>query len=115
MTATSDISDIDDVQQDTAITSKASRPSKKAVAAEGAPTTEQRRMVTIHTTGDDGGQNAVNIGVNGYVYNIPRGVPVPLPEEAIEVLTNAKFKMWREVNKEMVPFEVPRFSFTVSN
>ena len=107
------ISDIDDVQQDSAVATKSTRTKKAATVEGGAAQADSRRMVTIHTTGDDDGQNAVNIGVNGYVYNIPRGIPVPLPEEAIEALTNAKYKMWREVNKEMQAFEVPRFSYTI--
>lgn len=46
--------------------------------------------VTIHPTEGDGGSDAVFISINGYAYQIPRGMPVEVPAEVIEVLRNAK-------------------------
>lgn len=100
------ITDIDDA---TDVVTKSTK-SKKAAS----PASDGRRMVTIHTNGESGGQNAVNICANGVAYNIPRGVPCPLPEVVIDGLANATEGVWREVNREMVRFEVPRFSYTVS-
>lgn len=48
----------------------------------------KRRTITIHQTDADGGGDAVNMGLNGYAYQIPRGIPVSIPVELFEVLKN---------------------------
>lgn len=74
-----------------------------------------RRMLTIHASNDETGQNAVEVGVNGVVYQIPRGVPCAVPEEVIGVLENAQISVYKTVNGEAQEHLVPRFAFTVSN
>lgn len=50
----------------------------------------RKRTLTIHPSEADGGNDAVFLQINGYGYQIPRGKPVEVPEEVIEVLNNAK-------------------------
>ncbi len=73
-----------------------------------------RRTITIHASGDEEGQNAVPVGVNGVVYQIPRGVPCEVPEEVIAVLDSAKVSVYKVVNGEAVEHLIPRFAYTVS-
>ena len=73
-----------------------------------------RRTITIHASGDEDGQSAVPVGVNGVVYQIPRGIPCDVPEEVIGVLENAKTSVYKVVNGEAVEHLIPRFSYTVS-
>src|SRR6266550_1033338 len=49
----------------------------------------ERKTITIHQTDTDGGQDAVAIGLNGYAYQIPRGIPVSIPVEVLEILKNS--------------------------
>lgn len=73
-----------------------------------------RRTLTIHASGDEEGQNAVSVGVNGVVYQIPRGVPCEVPDEVIGVLENSKTSVYKTVNGESVEHLIPRFAYTVS-
>ncbi len=50
----------------------------------------KKQTLTIHATDSIDGQEAVFIGLNGYGYHIPRGVPVAVPVEVVEILANAK-------------------------
>lgn len=102
MSNTTDISDID--------TTEAVKPSKRATKA---PVADGRKMVTIHPGNESDGMAPVKIGVNGHAYLVPRNVPSPLPEEAIEVLRNAVYTEYREVNGEFQPYHRQRFSFTI--
>ena len=101
------ISTIDDAPE---VAAKASKPRAKAEAA----AQPGRRTITIHASGDEEGQNAVPVGVNGVVYQIPRGVPCEVPDEVIEVLENAKTSVYKVVNGESVEHQIPRFAFTLS-
>ena len=102
MSNTADISDID--------TAEAVKPTKRATKPQAA---EGRKMVTIHPGNESDGMAPVKLGVNGTAFLIPRNVPSPLPEEAIEVLRNAVYTEYREVNGEYQPYHRQRFSFTI--
>jgi len=102
MSNTTDISDID--------TAEAVKPAKRANKA---PAADGRKMVTIHPGNESDGMTPVKLGVNGTAYLIPRNVPSPLPDEAIEVLRNAVYTEYREVNGEYQPYHRQRFSFTI--
>lgn len=102
------ISDIDDA---TEVATKAAKPRAKA---EAAGQVAARRTITMHASGDEDGQNAVPVGVNGKVYQIPRGVPCEVPDEVIGVLENAKTSVYKVVNGEAVEHQIPRFSYTLS-
>lgn len=102
------ISTIDDAPE---VAAKASKPRAKA---EAAGQVAARRTITIHASGDEEGQNAVPVGVNGVVYQIPRGVPCEVPDEVIAVLENAKTSVYKVVNGESVEHQIPRFAYTLS-
>lgn len=106
MSTTTDISDIDATPVDN---TKTTRRAAKAAAAE-----DGRRIVTIHPGSESDGMAPVKVGVNGDTYLIPRNVPSPLPDAVIEVLKNAVFTEYREVNGEYQPFERQRFSFSIA-
>jgi len=59
---------------------------EEAVAPFDAP---KQRMYTIMVDDVKGQPNFEKVGVNGKAYQIQRGVPVPVPEEVVEVLRNA--------------------------
>jgi hypothetical protein len=48
------------------------------------------QTITIHPTSEEGGGDAVPVSINGYMYQIPRGKPVAVPVEVVEILRNAK-------------------------
>ena len=102
MSNTTDISDIDTIES-----TKTTKRTAKPQAAEG------RKMVTIHPGNESDGMAPVKIGVNGDMLLVPRNVPSPLPDEAIEVLRNAVYTEYREVNGEFQPYHRQRFSFTI--
>lgn len=46
-------------------------------------------LVTIHSSNDDGGTDAVFVGHNGYAYQIPRNAPFKVPTEVVQILRDA--------------------------
>lgn len=48
-----------------------------------------RQVLTIHVSDLEGGHEAVNVSLNGYAYSIPRGKPVNVPAEVVQILQNA--------------------------
>lgn len=102
------ISTIDDAPE------VAAKTTKLRAKAEAAGQTAARRTITIHASSDEEGQNAVPVGVNGKVYQIPRSVPCEVPAEVIAVLENANISVYKEVNGEVVEHQIPRFAYTVS-
>ena len=71
--------------------------------------------VTIHPTEGDGGSDAVFLSINGYAYQIPRGMPVEVPSEVIEVLRNAKQTILSfGQGGALVERTVQRFAFSVN-
>lgn len=98
-----------------------------AAAVESAPATKvtganhdaelsgKKRTVTVHATDGDGGSDAVTVGVNGFVYQIPRNVPCEVPDEVIQVLQNAKTTIMSfGQGGAVVERTVPRFAFSVN-
>lgn len=74
----------------------------------------KRKMVRvlIHRTDDDGGDEAVPLGVNGRVMLVPRGKEVDIPSTYYEVLRNAvthRFESYKEGGINPVPREVPLY------
>lgn len=73
----------------------------------------EKIMIKIHQ-GREGDTEApfVFIGLNGYGYQIPRGVPVIIPIEALEVLENAVMKTYPTEGGIVIgEREVPRFGY----
>lgn len=122
MSTSEQISSIDDapeVVKPTAATSATGGKAAKAARAAAAPADEaaapaKRRHVTVHASSDETGQNAVEVGVNGVVYQIPRGVPCAVPDEVIHVLENAKISVYKTVDGVTQEHLIPRFAFSVT-
>ena len=62
-------------------------------------------------------KDAVQVGINGYVYNIPRDKTVEVPEAVIEVLNNAVYTVYTQKKRdegegdEWISNEVRRFAY----
>jgi hypothetical protein len=72
------------------------------------------RVVTVHPTNDEGGSDAVFLSLNGYAYQIPRGIPVEVPDEVVQILKNAKQSLTSfGKGGELITRETQRFPFSV--
>lgn len=95
-----------------------SRPKTAAKAVKGAnhdaALTGKTRVVTVHPTNDEAGSDAVFLSLNGYAYQIPRGVPVEVPDEVVQILKNAKQELMSfGKGGEVITRETQRFPFSV--
>lgn len=64
---------------------------------------------------EDGGGDAVNIGLNGYMYQIPRNTQCLVPAEVAEIVKNAEVIQYRAgPNGIPVPKAAPRFAYTIT-
>jgi hypothetical protein len=102
---------------DAVTTTRASAPKAAAKAVKGAnhdaALTGKKRVVTIHPTNDEGGSDAVFLSLNGYAYQIPRGTPVEVPEEVVQILKNAKMEIMSfGKDGEVIVRETQRFPFS---
>lgn len=71
---------------------QASRSMPQVVVDENAPKPGFSRVV-IHRNPDKQGSNSpVHLGLNGKIYQVPRGVPVDIETEYVEVLLHARSK-----------------------
>ncbi len=76
---------------------------------------QKKHKIMIPSTERDKG--AVPVGINGYVYNIPRDKEVEVPEAVLEVLKNASYTVYTQKKREegegneLVGTEVRRFAF----
>ena len=108
---TTQITDISD-----APAKKAAAPTVKArVVGEDVNLSGKKKTITIHVSELEGGRDAVSIGINGYTWQVPRGIPVEVPVELVHVLENAKTSTYTSTGKpgeynEQVNY---RFAFSV--
>ncbi len=74
----------------------------------------KRVTITINVDRDEVGGEAVMVGHNGVMYQIPRGKPQSVPVELVQVLKDAKYTLMH-VGPGGLPVEtvVPRYSFQV--
>jgi uncharacterized protein (DUF1501 family) len=96
-------------------THQAPKASAKTVkgANHDAALTGKKRIVTVHPTNDEGGSDAVFLSLNGYAYQIPRGTPVEVPEEVVQILKNAKMEIMSfGKDGEVLVRETQRFPFS---
>lgn len=100
----SQVSTIDDVVE--------TKKPRKAPEAK-AESNGKRQMLTIHSSSDDNGSDAVFVGVNEYAYQIPRDKPFEVPSEVVDVLRNAvTTKLRPGSNGGVVERTLPRYNFT---
>lgn len=75
----------------------------------------KKRILTIHQTNDEGGELDVFLSINGYAYQIKRGEPVEVPEEVVEVLSNAKQELISfGPGGKLLTRVTPRYPFSVN-
>lgn len=77
--------------------------------------TGERVEVNIQPGEGEVGKQAVFLSINGHPMNIPRGIPVNLPIEAVEILDNATQVVYEhdKASGKMLEREVKRFAYTV--
>ena len=90
----SKISTIDDAPDEATkpVASKSTTTAKRAVKVDGhdIALSGKKLTITIHASELENGHDAVPIGLNGYMYQVPRGIPVEVPEELVGILKNAQ-------------------------
>lgn len=69
-------------------------------------------LLTIYAGTESDGQDAVNVGLNGYLYQIPRNKPYLVPEEVVDVLRNSVTTSFANVNGVQVASNRPRYAFS---
>ena len=69
--------------------------------------------VNIYAGTEENGSNAVEVGLNGVMYLIPRGEFFPLPEEVVAVLRNAITTITSpaKAGGGVIERDVPRYNF----
>lgn len=98
-------------------TTKAAAPAAVAEpAADGAEVEEVEKFynVTIHPTGDESGSDVVEVGVNGYLTRLPRGVPCRVSAAVLHVLENAVVTSYKVNGDQVTERHVPRFPFSAT-
>lgn len=117
MSQDSEITSIDDAPTATAATPKTKAPKAEVIKANGsdAASSGKLKTVTIHAAEGDEGGRPVFLSINGYAYQIPRGKPVRVPDEVVEVLQNAVVSTYKvKGGGEVEELLVPRYAFSVS-
>jgi hypothetical protein len=90
MSNNTQVSDIDSAPDAAAPAPKAGAKRTAKVDGFDIALSGKKKTITIHTSEAEGGHEAVPIGLNGYMYQVPRGMPVEVPEELVSILENAK-------------------------
>lgn len=76
---------------------------------------QDKRVIMIPSSEKD--KDAVPVGINGYVYNIPRDKWVEVPDSVCEVLENASITAYTQKKREegegneLIATDVRRFPF----
>lgn len=74
----------------------------------------KKATITIHQSEGIGGEDAVPVGLNGFMYQIPRGEPQEIPVEVLAILENAVgVLLSTDKAGEVKERRVPRFAYTV--
>lgn len=73
----------------------------------------KKEMLTIHSSGEENGGDAVFVSHNGYAFQIPRDTPCLVPTEVAQILRDAKTTIYQSGNGATVN-EVtrPRYAFS---
>lgn len=114
------VSSIDDAP----VKTDATAPAKAQVSGKRTPKVDghdialsgKKKTITIHTSEAEGGHDAVAIGLNGYMYQVPRGMPVEVPVELVYILENAKVSTYHPAGNnstDLVERVSNRFAFSV--
>jgi len=73
-------------------------------------------LLTVFTSNDENGHEAVQIGHNGYMFLIPRGTPCLVPREVAQVIADAVVESFSlsANGKTMVPKQNQRYAFQIT-
>lgn len=75
----------------------------------------EKVALTIHSDGSDGGQDAVQVGHNGFMYLIPRNKPAIVPKEVAGVIRDAVVTQYKTGDGgKTVQSDVPRYAYQIS-
>ena len=73
----------------------------------------KQEIVTIHSSPEDGGSDAVFLSHNGYAYQIPRDKPFKVPTEVVQILRDAMVTSYKPGQGGAVTERMmPRFAFS---
>lgn len=76
--------------------------------------TGEKVTLTIHATGDFDGRDAVNIGHNERVYQVPRGTPCVVPKAVAQIIVDAVQDRTDVVDGKVITSPQPRFPYTIT-
>lgn len=76
-------------------------------------TSGKKEILTIYSSPEQGGSDAVFCGLNGYAFQVPRDVPSLVPEELVQVLRNAIVTSYVDIGGgQFKETNRPRFAFS---
>ena len=90
----------------------ATKTSKAAKAVAAATEGSNFYNVTVHATGDDVGSTAVDMCIDGFLYQLPRGVPCRVPSSVVEGLRNSVITTYKVNGNAVVEQNIPRFPYS---
>lgn len=111
----SQVSTIDDGAPETSAAPQAAAAEVAIIAGENHDDTlsGEFEIITIHSTPEDGGGDAVFVSHNGYAYQIPRDKPSKVPREVVQIIRDAKVTGYRSGQAGQVIEETrQRFPFS---
>lgn len=71
----------------------------------------ERVELVVNQGEGENGREPVYVGLNGTGYQIPRGIPVNVPVEVLQILDNAVQTVYESTGSTTTPREVKRFSY----
>lgn len=84
---------------------------KPSVTGTDAELSGKTSVINIHPS--EGNTEPVFLQINGYGYQVPRGKPVEVPVELVEILQNAQQSTFRPEGRGYVESVTHRFAFSV--
>lgn len=104
----SQVSTLEDEPVSAAVAEDATKP-----LVLGSDLSGKMEILTIHSSNEDGGGDAVFVGLNGYPYQIPRDTPCKVPTEVAQILRDAVTTTYKPgPNGIVTPRSNPRFAFS---
>ena len=90
-------------------------PASQEITSGDAAMSGKKETITIHSSSEDGGSDAVFVGINGYAYQIPRDKPFVVPTEVAQVLRDAVTTTYKPgANGAVAERQMPRYAFSTS-
>jgi len=115
MSANSQVSTLESTKPAAAAVAKAAiKPTAVKSNGHDVALSGKKATLTIHPSEGIGGEDAVLVGVNGFMYQIPRSEPQEIPVEALAILENSVgVHLSTGKGAEVTERRVPRFAYTV--